>query len=531
MKMNKKWISIGALAVLVLGGGFWGYKHFTAKPAAASTITDQVKRGDIRKAITATGTVNFPQAIPLTLQQAGKLAALNVKVGDTVKAGQVLAQLDPTSLSQTVAQQQANLVSAQAKLQQLRDGFNTQTLAQAQSQLAKAQQEVAGAQQALTTAQQNADSSYLANQVYLANQNVLLASDALAKAQQSGVASSIQQAQSALSQAQTALVNAQNAQNGGAAQALAAAQANYQAAQADLTAAQSQVDQQNQGPKQGDLESAQAGIVQAQSQLAAAELNLANATLTAPVDGVISTVGVQNYQYVGANTTIATLGAGNNTLQVDAAVDQADIAQVKVGQKADITLDSAPDQHISGTVTEVAVQGTTVQNVTTFDVTVQVDQANALLHAGMSANVSIIQQEAKNVLIVPSEAIRGTGDHKGVLVPGAAPAGSAAGSSANGGNRNKSTNQAGNSQNGTNSQNRQSSLANIDAHYVPVETGLDDGTNTEIISGLSEGQDVIIGIRSATSSKSTTQGVGPGSSNNPGQSMGQLRGAVNGRGR
>ena len=65
--MNKKWVTIGVLGVLVLGGGYWGYKHFTTKPAVATNITAKAKMGDVSKVITATGTVNFPHSIPVNL--------------------------------------------------------------------------------------------------------------------------------------------------------------------------------------------------------------------------------------------------------------------------------------------------------------------------------------------------------------------------------------------------------------------------------------------------------------------------------
>ena len=138
------------------------------------------------KVITATGTVSFPQSIPLTFKQAGQIIALNVKPGDAVKAGQVLAKTDDSSLQTAVMQQQAAVTSAQAKLQILKESFNTQTLASAQSAVAQAQQGVATAHQSLTTAQQNAEPNYLANQVSQAKVAVQQASNDYAKAQLSG---------------------------------------------------------------------------------------------------------------------------------------------------------------------------------------------------------------------------------------------------------------------------------------------------------------------------------------------------------
>jgi HlyD family secretion protein len=524
--MNKKWVTLGILGVLVLGGGYLGWKHFTAKPAVATNITAKAKIGDVSKVITATGTVNFPHSIPLTFKQAGQIMALNVETGDSVKAGQVLAKIDDSSLQMTVTQQQAAVTSAQAKLQTLKDSFNAQTLTSAQSAVAQAEQGVATAQQSLTTAQQNADPNYLANQVSQAKAVVQQASNDLAKAQQSGSASS-----TALNQAQAALTTAQNAQNGGAAQALASAQAQYRSAQAGLTSAQAQLDQQEQGPIASDIESAQADIATAQAQLDSAKLALTNAEIIAPIDAVVVSAPLQVGQQSDA-TSIITITPAENNIEVDASIAQSDINQVKMGQKVDITLDSNPNQHISGTVSLIALQGTIVSNVTTYTVTVTVDQATDLLRAGMNANVSVIVAEAKNVLTVPSEAVKTRGNRTGVTVP--VTSSTSAGQVDSAGQTNPKTDKAANSGTGNagsanggsaNAGTAKAGAANAAANtrFIPVVIGLDDGTNVEIKSGLTEGQDVIIGTRSSSTAAKATSGFslgGGGGGGNPARALG-----------
>lgn len=523
--MNKKWVTIGVLGVLVLGGGYWAYNHFKAKPVLASNITAKAKMGDVNKVITATGTVNYPHAITLTFpttgnsSQAGKIVELNVKEGDTVKAGQVLAKIDDTKLKTSVLQAQANVTSAESKLQNLEDSFNDQTRAQAQAALAKAQQN-------LTSAQQNADPSYLANQVSLAEQNVKQASDNLAKAQQSGNTSSIQSSQNSLNQAINDLTAAKNLQNGGAAKALISAQA-------DVTSAQYQVDQQAQGPKAADIQSAQAGIQIAQAQLASAQADLNDAAIVAPVDAVVVSCPLELGQDSDAQSII-TLTPQGDKLEVDASIDQSDITQVKVGQKVDITLDAYPNDHISGTVNAVALQGTTTQNVTTYTVTAMVDQASDLLRAGMNANINIIVAEAKGVLTVPSEAVKTRGNVKGVMVP--VTSSTSAGQANPAGQSDTKPNNAGNAGAG-NAGTGNTGTRNADAGYVgagngvmanvrfiKAETGLDDGTNVEIKSGLEEGQEVIIGTRSSSTTTTTnsTSGFrlgGSGGGPNPARAM------------
>ncbi|MDR3586722.1 MAG: HlyD family efflux transporter periplasmic adaptor subunit [Desulfosporosinus sp.] len=481
---RKKWVTIGVVSVLVLGGGYWGYNHFTTKPAVTTNITAKAKMGTVSKVITATGTVSFPHSIPLTFTQAGQIVALNVKMGDSVKAGQVLAKTDDSSLQLAVTQQQAAVTSAQAKLQTLKESFNTQTLASAQSAVALAQQGVATAQQSLTTAQQNAEPNYLANQVSLAKSVVQQASNDYAKAQQSGTTAS----STALNQALVALTTVQNAQNGGAAQALVSVQAQCRSAQAGLTSAQAQLALQEQGPTSGNIASAEADINTAQVQLASAQKDLLNAEIIAPVDAVVVSAPLQLGQKSDTTSIITITPTGNN-LEVNASIAQSDIAQVKVGQKVDITLDSNADQKISGAVSLVAIQGTTVSNVTTFAVTMTVDQASDLLRAGMNANVSIIVAEVKNVLTVPSGAIKTIGDKKEVIVSAMTSA--------------KSSGQV-------------DQAANV--QYVPVEIGLDDGTNVEIKSGLKEGQEIVNGTSSSkttSTTKATSSILGGGGDGGP----------------
>jgi HlyD family secretion protein len=431
--MNKKWVTIGVVGVLVLGGGYWGYKHFTAKPVLASNITAKAKMGDVNKVITATGTVNFPHAIPLIFQQDGKIVQLNVKAGDSVKAGQVLAKTDDTKLSTAVLQAQAGLNSAYAKLQSLKDGFNVQTRAKAQAALAGDQAKVADMQQQVATAK---------------------AAD------------------------------------------LPSAQANLTSAQANVTSDQYDVQQQAQGPKAGDLQSAQADIEIAQVQLTSAKADLSNSEIIAPMDAVVVSAPLLLYQQSDPKTSIITVTPAGDKLEVDASIDQSDITQVKVGQKVDVTLDASPNQHNTGVVSSVAVQGTIVSNVTTFTVTATLDNASASLRAGMNANINIIVAEAKNVLTVPSEAVKTRGQQTGVTAPSTSTSTTTSSST---------TNQP------KNAGNARFAGAGGNIKYIPVVIGLDDGTNVEIKSGLTEGQDVIIGTRSSsTAAKTTSSGFSLG---------------------
>ncbi|HVJ50803.1 efflux RND transporter periplasmic adaptor subunit [Desulfitobacterium sp.] len=512
---KKQWIILGVLGVVLIGGGFWAYKAFSPKAVIATTVTGKVVRGDVSKVITATGTVSYPTLVNLTFVQTEKLVAKNVAVGDHVTAGQILMQIDPSNLQQTVNQQQANLASAQAKLQQAQED----SLPNAMTALQQAQESLNTKQTALTTAKNNADSAYLTNQVNLANQNVTLASNTLAQVMASGDNSKIQSAQTALAQAQQALTTAQTAQNGGAAQTLNVAQSAFDVAQQNLNLAQDKVNKLQQGKTSADILSAQTAVEQAQAQLETAQTNLGKATMVAPFDGVITAVTGQVGQVMESTSTTSskpgvTLAANPDILQIDTTVGQADVNNIKVGQKAEITLDTQANTKIPGTVSAIAVQGTTASNVTTFGVTVTVDQTGTILKAGMNANVNIILDQAKNVLTIPSEALKTDNGKNYVLIPNASggaasSAGTGAGSASS--SRTKKSSAAGN---------------NANTSSVPVEIGLNDGSNVEIKSGLSEGQEIVLSVSAASTTTSTQKSGSSTSSRSGGADMGALNRAT-----
>lgn len=540
---KRKWITMVVVGIILLGGGFWAYKSFASEPVTATTITGKVQRGDVRNVITATGTVSYPTVVNLTFEQTEKLVAVNVAVGDTVKAGEVLMQIDPSNLQQSVNQQQANLASAQAMLLQAQEN----ALPNALSALAQAQQNLNAKQAALATAENNADPAYLTNQVSIAEQNVQLASNSLAQAMASGESSKVQSSQNALTQAEQTLRTAQNNQKGSAALALAAAQSDVMVAQQNIELAQKKVDQLNSGQNSADVLTAQTSVQQAEAQLQTAQTNLGKATMVAPYEGIITAVSGQVGQVMdsssGSNASTkpgVTLAANPEVLQVVTSIGQADINKIKVGQKAEITLDTEPDTKIPGTVSIIAVQGTSTSNVTTFEVRVMVDQADTILKAGMNANVNIILEEAKDVLTIPSQALRTINGKSFVLIPSAS--GSSTPSEEPGDNlgdvgseiaKNRTAGGQGNNQArgaNNNNANRDTSEMAANTRSVPVEIGLNDGTNVEIKNGLTEGQEIVVTILANSTSSSSGEratGTNPFSGGQGGSSgVGQLNRAT-----
>ena len=174
-----------------------------------------------------------------------------------------------------------------------------------------------------------------------------------------------------------------------------------------------------------DVELAQANYLQAKAEVEAAraEVSAASASLnnnltnlgyskiTSPVDGTVISREVDVGQTVAASFNTPTLfevAKDLTKMQIETSVSEADIGKIKVGQEADYTLDGYQDRTFKGKVTQVRLASTTTNNVVTYTVIISVDNSEGLVIPGMSANVSIIVGEAKDVLCVDNKALKFT---------------------------------------------------------------------------------------------------------------------------
>jgi HlyD family secretion protein len=158
-----------------------------------------------------------------------------------------------------------------------------------------------------------------------------------------------------------------------------------------------------------DLESTRAQVVQARASLNQALTNLSHATITAPIDGIVVQRSVDVGQTVAASLSSPTLFQIVGDLakmRVSAAVDESDIAKVRVGQDADVTVDAFPGRRFSGTVEQVRLQPTVVSNVTTYATIIDVANDGMELKPGMTAAAEIEIDRRTNVLRIPNTALR-----------------------------------------------------------------------------------------------------------------------------
>ena len=393
------WI-VGILAVgLVIGG----YVFFSGERKAPIRYrTAPVERGTVVSVVTATGTINPVVSVQVGSQVTGKIQSLHADFNSKVKAGEVVARIDPAVYEARRDQAAANLANAKA------------ASTKARTELAQRKRELDRARSLL-------------GQQFVSQNDVDMAATAYEGA----------------------------------------------AAQIDVSEAQ---------------------VKQAQAVLDAAELDLKYTVIRSPVNGIVIARNVEGGQTVTAGfqtPTLFLIALDLTQMQVDTNVSESDIGGIVEGKEASFTVDAYPGEQFHGAVRQVRNAPISVQNVVTYNVVVGVDNRDLRLKPGMTANVSIIVAHKEQVLKVPNAALRFTppkserpdsqgsgsgGDRATAGSNGALPAATGGGSSVS------AKTVWGVSPSG-------------DPEAVPIQSGISDGTATEVVSGqLKEGDAVIVGI-------------------------------------
>jgi HlyD family secretion protein len=238
------------------------------------------------------------------------------------------------------------------------------------------------------------------------------------------------------------------------------------------------------------LDSAEANLAIAQADLKAQQTDLAKSTIYAPIDGIVLTRSVDPGQTVASSLqapVLFVIAADLRNMELQAAVDEADIGAVKPGQHARFTVDAFPDRPFDAEIRDISYASVTTDGVVTYNARLEVDNGELLLRPGMTATVSVVTRQAKGVLTVPSTAFRyrpmqqqARGWSFNDLFTGrmGRP------------NRQREVTKA-----PTDGSRTLYVLENGRPHPVNVRIGSTDGELTEITSGLDEGAAVIIGAQ------------------------------------
>ncbi|MBN1259790.1 MAG: efflux RND transporter periplasmic adaptor subunit, partial [Anaerolineae bacterium] len=260
------------------------------------------------------------------------------------------------------------------------------------------------------------------------------------------------------------------------------------AAWAKVEQSQASLDKLLASPAEEDVRLAEISVEQAELSLAQARHNLELATLIAPIGGVVTQVNVEEGSTAGG---IAIVISDLNALAVELSLDESDVAQVLEGQSAVITLEAFDDVELSGAVVYVAPTANIQSGVVLYDVTVVIDPAGVAVRVGMTADVEIISVDVEDVLLIPAGAVQTLGQRTIVLRELAE--GEAAPLPAM---ENRETLQAGEGMTLTERMAGAGAgrLAQLASGFapVPVELGARSETHVEVISGLEEGDVVVL---------------------------------------
>ncbi len=454
--MKRNVLIIGGIVMVLLVIGVFLIPRFTVSASTTTTVqTATVTRGSLVATVSAAGNVSVPEDAVLAFQTSGRVTQVNVQVGDPVKKGQVLMQLDTTDLEASLKSAQISLASAQASYDQtMTDLQFALRNAQANLATAKANLEAAKAKNdqnpnSLIVAKAALDKATIALQKAQADYNaVAWRPDVGMTTQAQTLASATLDYQSALANYNITVANLNDT-------ALKQAQASYENAQVALEQAQKNLETKKISA-QAQLDSAKIAVEQAQR-------NLDKAKLVAPFDGVVAAVNFSVGDTASGNAvTIVDL----SQLQIKVTVAEVDIAKIKPGQTAQITFDALAGKTYQGKVLSIAPVATVTQGVVNYPVTIAVLDNDGTIKPGMTANLTIVVEERDNVLLVPLRAVRTQGNQKIVTV-----------------------------------------VYQGQNISVPVTVGLTNDTYAEITStGLQEGDRVVL----TTTTTRTTTGGGPG---------------------
>ena len=420
MKKGTKIIVIAAAALAVAGAAVFllrGKLFPSAGGADADTAytVQTVTRGELSITVAVSGTlepVSYATIYPdSNMPEYRKLLKLHVNKGEAVRKGQLIAEIETSGLDLDLASTKASYESAKAKLANLKAGPTATELAVAESSLQQAQFD-------LVTAQATRDST-----------KTLVEKDLAARGE------------------------------------LDSAERSLALAKLKLEAAASSYDDVKAGATADVINAQEAAVAQSYNNYLKAKLIFEAAQITAPISGTVTEVFVKVGDLIQNSTAILSIG-DLDTMILQADVNENDIGQIAIGQKATVTAAGYPDMPLPGTVTLIDMRGSVSGNVTTFKAAIEVPNRDHLLMWAMNADAEVAVLSVKDALTLPASAVKVTGSGTGTvtILDGGEPV------------------------------------------SWEVQLGTTDGSRYEILGGLAEGDEVVMVKKAATAA--TTTGTG-----------------------
>ncbi len=342
---RSRWIAgLLVLALAGAGGGAWWWTQ-SNKGDAIKYRTAKIERGSLQATVSASGAVNPVTQVSVGTQISGQIKELLVDFNSEVKAGQLIALIDPETYEYRVRSAQADVDAARA------------TVLTAQANVAASNAQVSRARVDQIEAQRD----FERKQSLVEKQFI---------------------AQSEADRAR-ALVNTSG-------EALKSTEA-----QVAVTAAQ--------------VKSAQANVAQREATLAQARIDLRRTRITSPVNGIVIKRAIEKGQTVAASLQspeLFVIAQNLRDMQVDASIDESDVGRIRTGQRVSFTVDAFPGSTFEGQVAQVRKAAQNVANVITYTAVVSFSNSDGRLLPGMTANVRVVTDSRDSVLKVPNAALR-----------------------------------------------------------------------------------------------------------------------------
>ncbi|MGE4240758.1 efflux RND transporter periplasmic adaptor subunit [Ramlibacter sp.] len=337
-------LPLGLLVLLLAaGGGAWWWTQARTVPVAYRTAV--IERGALQSTVSASGTVNSVTQVSVGTQVSGQIKELHVDFNSEVKAGQLIAMIDPETFEYRVRQASADVDAARSAV--LTAEANR---AAAGAAISRAKVDLAEAQRDLERKKLLVEKQFIA--------------------------------QSEADRAQ-ALVNTTR-------EALKSTEA-------------------QQGVTDAQVKSAQANVVQRQAALAQAQVDLTRTRITSPVNGIVIKRAIEKGQTVAASLQspeLFVIAQNLQDMQVDASIDESDVGRIRMGQRATFTVDAFPGQSFEGEIRQVRKAAQNVANVVTYIAVIGFSNTAGRLLPGMTANVRVVTDTRESVLKVPNAALR-----------------------------------------------------------------------------------------------------------------------------
>jgi multidrug efflux pump subunit AcrA (membrane-fusion protein) len=474
---HRTWVVNGFLVLAVALVGVVAFRAVAvgSSPDTTDQRTTTVDSGTVTSTVSSSGNIEADRTLGVDFDgEGGIVRSIFVNPGDVVRKGQRLARVDATSAREALQAAQVQLRSAEATYEAAVQGQTPQ-------EQAADQQSIAGAQVAVRSAEVSLRS---ARQTYALDRRQHAVAVATAERQLQKALKASPVDQTAVQTARSTLTTARQARDSALLadrQQIAAQQQGVTSAEQQLASARATVAVNAQPPRasavaqaQSQVDSARVGVRQARTTLAQATLRAPAAGRVAAVNGTVGQSSTSSSSDSSSDSTSTATGfvtlVSATTLEVTADVAEADINDVKVGQSVAVTI-SADDQQLTGKVAEVADTSTVTNNVVEYAVTVRLDRGQGV-KLGQTAQLVITTGSKESALRVSSSALTTIGNVTTATVRAS---------------------------DGTTSTRQ-------------VTTGLEGDTYTEVLSGLQDGDVVVLPEQSGTGSTGFTfpGGGGPG---------------------